>query len=139
MARFRTDGLDDIIEQMAAMGETTGELADEMLYAGAEEVREAWKESAEKHKHKDTGAMIESIDYSKAPKKINDIKSVDIYPRGKDKKGVKNVEKAFILHYGSSRIKGSHWVDEADDLAGPKVDKRLGEIFDNWIQRHGGE
>ncbi len=137
MARFRTEGLDDIIEQMTAMGETTGELADEMLYAGAGEVRQAWKESAEKHKHRDTGDMIKSIDYSKKPTKIGDIKSVDIYPMGKDKKGVRNAEKAFLLHYGTSKIEGSHWVDDADDMAGPKVEERLTEIFNKWMDEHG--
>jgi len=137
MARFRTEGLDDLIERMAEMELTTSELADEMLIAGAEEVREAWKKSAEKHEHRDTGDMINSIDYSRRVRKIGDIKEVDIYPQGKDKKGVRNAEKAFILHYGTSRIPASHWVDDADEMAGPMVEERLWTMYDEWLEKHG--
>jgi HK97 gp10 family phage protein len=137
VARFRTEGLDDLIERMAEMELTTSELADEMLIAGAEEVREAWKKSAEKHEHKDTGDMIASINYSRQVRKIGDIKEVDIYPQGKDRKGVRNAEKAFILHYGTSRISASHWVDDADEMAGPMVEERLTNIFDDWLEKHG--
>jgi hypothetical protein len=122
---------------MAEMELTTSELADEMLIAGAEEVREAWKKSAEKHEHKDTGDMIASINYSRQVRKIGDIKEVDIYPQGKDRKGVRNAEKAFILHYGTSRISASHWVDDADEMAGPMVEERLTNIFDDWLEKHG--
>lgn len=136
MARFRTEGLDDIIDDMAAMGESTGELADEMLFAGAEEVKKAWKAAIRMHKHIDTGAMLDSVDYSRKVKQIGDIKSVDIYPQGKDKKGVKNAEKAFILHYGTSKRPGTHFVDDADDIAAPMVENRLRNIFDNWLKKH---
>ena len=136
MARFRTEGLDELIDRMTEMELTTSELADKMLIAGAEEVREAWKMSAEKHKHKDTGDMINSINYSKKVRQIGDIKEVDIYPQGKDRKGVRNAEKAFILHYGTSRIDGSHWVDDADEMAGPMVEERLTKIFDDWLAEH---
>lgn len=137
MARFRTQGLDDLIERMTEMELTTSELAEEMLFAGAEEVKEAWKKSAQMHRHKDTGDMINSIDYTRKVRKIGDIKEVDIYPQGKDRKGIRNAEKAFILHYGTSKIEASHWVDDADEIAGPKVEKRLTEIFDNWLEKHG--
>jgi hypothetical protein len=136
MARFRTDGLDDLIERMAKLGETTGELADEMLFAGAEEVKRAWQFQAAMHGHKDTGDMIDSIDYPRKVRVIGDIKQVDIYPQGVDRKGVKNVEKAFFLHYGTSEIKGDHWVDDADDMAGPLVEVRLNNIFDDWLKEH---
>ena len=122
---------------MTEMELTTSELADEMLIAGAEEVREVWKKSAEKHEHKDTGDMIASINYSRQVRKIGDIKEVDIYPQGKDRKGVRNAEKAFILHYGTSRISASHWVDDADEMAGPMVEERLINIFDDWLEKHG--
>lgn len=136
MARFHTEGLDDIIDDMAAMGESTGELAYEMLFAGAEEVKKAWKTSIRMHKHIDTGAMLDSVDYSRKVKQIGDIKSVDIFPQGKDKKGTKNAQKAAILHHGTSNKPGTHFVDDADDIAGPIVETRLRDIFDNWLKKH---
>ena len=86
MARFDTSGLDDVIREMEQLGELYGETADEMLMAGAEEVKKAWKESAERHKHRDTGDMIKSIGYSRQPKRVGDIRSIDIYPQGTDQK-----------------------------------------------------
>lgn len=136
MARFHTEGLDDIIDDMTAMGQSTGELADEMLFAGAEEVKKAWKTSIKKYKHIDKSDMLNSVNYSKKIKQIGDIKSVDIYPQGKDRKGVKNAEKAFILHYGKSNMDGTHFVDDADDIAAPMVENRLRNIFDNWLKKH---
>ena len=63
MARFQTDGLDDLIADLKAMGELSGTMADEMLMAGAEEVKKAWRQSALMHGHRDTGDMIDSINY----------------------------------------------------------------------------
>lgn len=137
MARFRTEGLDELIEDMIEMELTTSELAHEMLFAGADEIKKAWKISAEKHGHRDTGDMINSINYSRRVRKIGDLKEVDIYPQGKDRKGVRNAEKAFVLHYGTSKLPASHWVDDADEMAGPMVEDRLYEIFDNWLREHG--
>lgn len=153
MARFRTDGLDDLIADMTAMGESTGELADEMLMAGAEEVKQCWKFSAAMHGLKHTGDMIESIGYPRKPRNIHGIRSIDIYPQGKDRKGVRNAEKAFILHYGTSGAKhraarkgkkykgpgipAKHWVDDADDMAGDRVETKLYTIYDDWLEKHG--
>ncbi len=150
MARFRTEGLDEIIEQMDKMEQSTGELADRMLFAGAEEVRLAWRKAAKLHGLIDTGEMFDSIGYPRRPKIINNVKSIDIYPQGyskitsdgdgktiKRKQKVRNAEKAFVLHYGTSKRPGSYWVDTADDLAGPQVEERLSEIFTDWLRDNG--
>ncbi len=134
MARFNTSGLDELMADMKRMGEMTGETAEKMLMAGAEEVKKAWKASAEKHGHRDTGDMINSIGYPKKVKTVSEIKSVDIYPQGKDRKGVRNAEKAFILHYGTSRIPGSGWVDDADQLSAEPVQKAMTEIWDEHLK-----
>jgi len=137
MAQFDTSGLDDLIMDMNAMGESTGELAEEMLFAGAAEVKKAWKRSAEMHKHRDTGDLINSIGYPRTPRQVGDIKEIDIYPQGKNRKGVRTAEVAFVLHYGTSRRKGSHWVDDADEIAGPLVERRLLDIYDDWLAERG--
>jgi len=83
MARFKTTGLDATIRQMKELGELTGEIADKMLVAGAEEVKKAWKKSAERHNLRLTGQMMNSIGYPKKPTNISGIKTMDIYPQGK--------------------------------------------------------
>lgn len=135
MARFDTSGIDEIIKEVVRLGEAGAEVGDKMLMAGAEEVKEAWRTSAEKHGHRDLGDMIEKIGYPRQPKDVGGIRTIDIYPQGKDRKGVRNAEKAFILHYGSSSIKGSHWVDDADAEAGPRVQQAMEDIFDDYLNR----
>lgn len=162
MAQFSTDGIDSIAEEMAWMGEAAGETADEMLLAGAEEVKRAWKETAERHGYRETGDMIESIRADKAPKSdANDVRRINVYPRGKDRKGVRNAEKAFLLHYGTSNSAkakkrravrwkargktnatgelsklrmGTHWVDEAERDAAPMVQDVFEKIWDRHLK-----
>lgn len=134
MAQFSTDGLNEIMAEMASMHESTGETAVEMLMAGAEEVKKAWQNQAAMHGYHATGDMIESIGYAKKPRWVSEIRSIDIYPQGKDRKGVRNAEKAFLLHYGTSKIHGSHWVDEADWDAGPMVQDVFEKIWDRHLK-----
>jgi hypothetical protein len=135
MARFKTEGIDEIIEELIRMGEDTGPVADKMLMDAAAEVKECWRESALKHKHKDTGDLIESIGYPRQPKTVSGVRTIDIYPQGKDRKGVRNAEKAFVLHYGTSKRPGSRWVDYADDLAGPRVQAAMENVFNEFIEK----
>ena len=132
MARFNTEGIDDIINEMYRLGEGIGPVADEMCTAAAEEIRDAWKRTAEKHGFRANGDMIDSIGFVNAPTRASDVKAKDIYPIGVDRKGVRNAEKAFLLHYGTSRIKAKYWVDEADDASAEPVEARIQEIWDRF-------
>lgn len=134
MARFDVSGLDEVIRQMAELGELSGPVADRMLMAGAEQVRLAWQRSAQEHDHRDTGDMIRSIGYPRAPRDIEGVRAIDIYPQGTDGKGVRNAEKAFILHYGTRRLPGSRWIDDADAYAGPLVQAEFERIWDEYIR-----
>ena len=150
MARFRTDGIDDIIEQMKALGELSGEVADEMLLRAAEEVKKAWREAAKRHKLKLTGQLIDSIGYPRRPKTVGDVRTIDIYPQGKStytigsdgkrvdrKKPVRNAEVAFVLHYGTSKKPATFWVDTADELAAVPVQEVMEEIWDRELRKRG--
>lgn len=138
MARFKTDGLDDLMAELRDFGQTLdGDVADKMLLAGAEHVKVAWKNAAEKHNHRDTGAMIDSIGYPRAPKDVGGVRTIDIYPRGKDKKGVRNAEKAFVLHYGTSKRPGSHWVDDADRECDGTVIPAMAAVLDQELKKKG--
>lgn len=133
MARFDTSGIDDLIEEITRLGDAGKEVGDEMLLAGAEEVKRAWEISVGRHGHRDTGDMIKSIGFPRKPKDVGGIRSIDIYPQRKDRKGVRNAEKAFILHYGSSSIPASHWVDDADEEAGPRVQDAMEKVYDKFL------
>lgn len=133
MARFDTSGLDKIIKEMERLGELSGSCALAMCNAAAAEIRDAWKESAEEHELRDTGAMIESIGFPAPPTQIGSVVYQDIYPQGKDAKGTRNAEKAFILHYGTSKIPATYWVDDADEKSEPRVTERLNAIWAEYL------
>lgn len=135
MARFDTTGLDDLISQMQKMGEAVGPVADEMLDTAAGIIRDQWKSTAKAHGYEDTGAMIRSVDFT--VKGSAQALYRDVYPQGKDSKGVSNAEKAFILHYGKKNMPGSYWVDEAETKAGPDAIEACQEIWDRFLASQG--
>ena len=134
MARFDVSGLDETIEEMKRLGQMTGQTADAMLMAGADEVRKAWRQSAEEHRHRDTGDMIASIGFARKPKDVGSIRSIDIYPQGKDKRNIRNAEKAFILHYGTTKIRGSRWIDDADKISEQTVVPAMIRVWEQFLQ-----
>lgn len=134
MARFDVSGIDETIEEMKRLGQMTGRTADAMLMAGAEEVRKAWRQSAEEHRHRDTGDMIASIGFARKPKDVGSIRTIDIYPQGKDKRNIRNAEKAFILHYGTTKIRGSRWVDDADKISEQTVVPAMIRVWEQFLQ-----
>lgn len=138
MARFDTSGIQDIISAMERMGQDVGPVAEEMVDAAVEEIKEAWKASAEEHGHRDTGAMIESIGFGPGPIRAGGILYRDVYPQGTDSKGTRNVEKAFILHYGCKRFPGSYWIDDADEKSAEPVQSKIEEIWDRFLASEGG-
>lgn len=153
MAKFDVEGLDELVESLKKMGELTGETAEKMLIAGAEEAKKAWKQAAETFHIKDSEEMIESIGF-KNTKTISDVRTLDVYPQGKDSKGVRNAEKAFILHYGlkgstsknavRKRLKkdkrpgpgipATHWVDVAEESAGPLVLEAMTKVWEEHLR-----
>lgn len=157
MGRFlRIEGVQKVIDQMDQMGQSTGDLANKMLFAAGADIKRAWQIEAAKRTLKISQDMIDSIDYSRTPKMIGDIQTIEIYPQGKDRKGVRNAEKAFILHYGTSPMRTAsdrrrkrkykkkypgpgipalHWVDDAEQTAAPMVEQTLAEMFDAWLNK----
>ena len=133
MARFDMSGLDETIREMRRMGQASGALATAMLQAGAEEVKQAWKRAAEEHELRDTGDMIDSIGFAREPVNVGDVLSIDIYPQGKDRKGVRNAEKAFMLHYGTSSIPTTRWIDDADAYSEQTAVPAMQAVFDAYV------
>lgn len=131
MALFSGEGFDELIDDFKRHKDLLDEAAPDILQAGAEVVTECWKDAITKHGLIDTGDMIESVAPSKATITGTE-KKIAVYPQGKDRKGVRNAEKAFINHYGASRRKATHFVDDAEEKAeGPAVDA-MAEV---WYQK----
>ena len=134
MAKLSFDGLDDVIKQMGKMGQLSGNVANEMLQAGADEMKKAWQNTISRFGRVDTGAMKRSVGYGKVEDKFA-AKTLEVYPRGKDRKGVRNAEKAFVLHYGRSNMTGSHFVNKAEADGEPKAAAAMEARWDRFMQK----
>lgn len=114
MAKFEINGVDRIIDELGRMDALTGPMAEEMIREGAKKIVGTWKSVIERRGHVDTGAMLKSVK-SKKPSGGTEVLKREIYPLGKDAKGVRNAEKAFILHYGWKSRQGDHFIEEIMD------------------------
>lgn len=134
MARMMNTGIDELVRKLNSLGQLTGDVAKSMILHGAKEVQEAWRESATRHEHVLTGEMVASIGYPSQPTDVGGVLAIEIYPQGKDSTGTRNAEKAFILHYGSSRIKGDHWVDEAEQKASDTANEAMENVLAQFLE-----
>lgn len=137
MARMDTSGLQDIIVALRKAGAETGEMAQEMVMAGAEEIKKGWQQAILSHGLVDSGQMLASVGYPKKPTVKNGVAEIDVYPQGKDKRGVRNAEKAFIQHYGSSRVKPTRFVDDAERNSADAAVESARAVFDKKMKEAG--
>lgn len=135
MAKLTIDGLDETVEQMARMKQLTGHVADQMLLAGAAVMKRSWKETITRHDFIESHSMIDHVNFPRKPKTVLDVLSIDVYPQGKDDNGVRNAEKAFILHYGRSNMDASHFVDEAEQKAKAETEAAMVKIWNHFIEK----
>lgn len=137
MASFKTSGdlIDDIAKELEQLGEdVSGQLGQDMLDEGAEIIEFNWIKSIKNHNHIDTGDMVNSVGVAKGTKAK---KFRDIYPQGKDSKGVRNAEKAFIAHYGKSGQLGDRFVDEAEANSDAECAVAMQSKLDEYIEKKG--
>ena len=122
MALFEAEGFDELVADLKKNADLLDSAAPEMLQAGADVVADAWRDAIQSHGLIDTGDMLDSV----APANLvnsSTEKKIAVYPQGRDRKGVRNAEKAFINHYGASRRKATHFGDDAETKAeGPAVE-----------------
>ena len=128
MARMEFSGTEEMMDALFAESEKLEKRATEMLGKAGEVVVKAWQDVIEEHGHVDTGDMKNSVRAS-AVKKNGDAYTSSIYPHGRDRKKQSNAEKAFVLHYGTSKIKGDHFVDDAEERAGDAAEAAMEEIW----------
>ena len=137
MANFKTSGdlIDDIAKELKQLGEdVSGQLGQEMLDEGAEIIEFNWVKAIKKHGHIDTGDMVNKVGVAKGTKSK---KFRDVYPQGKDEKGVRNAEKAFIAHYGKSGQLGTRFVDEAEANSDAECAVAMQKKLDDYIEKKG--
>lgn len=132
MARFDVTGMDAVLQEMARMDQLTGRVADEMLMAAAGIMTEAWQSAISAHGHIDTGAMFKSVGPTR-PTTKGDVRTLTIYPQGKDSSGTRNAEKAFIAHFGRTHQRGTGFVTEAESSGEEPALTAMVAVWDRFI------
>lgn len=136
MALFEAEGFDELVADLKKNADLLDSAAPEMLQAGAAVVADAWRDAIQSHGLIDTGDMLDSVATSNLVNSSTE-KKIAVYPQGRDRKGIRNAEKAFINHYGASRRKATHFVDDAETKAeGPAVEA-MAAVWYNKLESGG--
>lgn len=134
MALLNSAGFSELIDDLSMHKMDFVRAAPAMLKAGSDVVIDCWKRAIKKHGLVDTHDMIDSV--AAAPVKGNGM-AYEVYPQGIDRKGVRNAEKAFVNHYGASRRRATHFVDEAETEAEVPAVAAMANAWDTYFEQEG--
>ena len=128
MARFEVEGLDELLKDMTLLD--ADRLAPMMLEEAAPPLEANVRKRA--GSHRDTGAMEASIKTTRPHKKGNGY-SICTRPIGRDKKGVRNMEKAVYMEFGTSKQAATPIISPAVRESEPEVLEKMQEVFDREV------
>lgn len=126
MAQFEPEGIDDLMKDLDLLD--TERIAPMMLEESAPILEEAVAKKASAHK--DTGDMVNSIKKTKAERNQTGY-YIAVRPTGKDRKGVRNMEKMAALEYGvDGKQPATPVLTPAVHEAEAPVLEKMQEVFD---------
>lgn len=130
MAKLRIQGFDDVIRNLTSLD--VDHMTEEMIEA-AEPVMvknlKAWSAS-----HYADGDMYRSIK-STGVKKNKNGKYLVVRPTGKDKDGVRNMEKLAYLEYGTAHQSPKPVLTPAVKESEATIERKMDEIFDKYLEK----
>ncbi len=136
MARMEFTGTEVVLQEMFRESERFEKKAPAMLEAAGRVMTKAWNDAIAGAGHappgrsgRATGALGSSVEASR-PKKAGETYSTTVYPRGRDRRGTRLAEIAFVLHYGTSHRNGDYFVDSAEDQAEAPVQEAMARVWE---------
>ena len=132
MATFNVTGMEAVLRDMARMDQQTGRVADEMLLAAAGVMTESWRTAIQSHGLIDTGAMYRAVGPTR-PVTKGGVRSLTVYPQGKDSTGTRNAEKAFVANFGRMHQDATHFADEAERKGEEPAQSAMLAVWDVFI------
>lgn len=135
MARMEFSGTQELMDELFRESERLERKAKEMLEEAGKVVVDAWKQAITEAGHappgrsgRATGDLLESVKADNV-KKAGDAYTSTIYPHGRDRKKQRMAEIAFVLHYGTSKMAGDHFVDNAEEKAEAAVQAVMEQVW----------
>lgn len=134
MAQFSMDGVDDLIRQLDRLGDLD-RIAPKMIEESLPILEDSLKEVvAEEVTHGyATGDMVQSIKKTKSLRNQYGYFGA-VHPTGKDRKGVRNMEKLAYLHYGTSRQSARPVMEKAVFKVEEKVLTKMQEVYNREVE-----
>lgn len=124
MAKFDIYGINDFMKEISQID--LDRIAPKMLEESAPILEKSVR--AEAAKHRDTGAMEESIEATGASVNARGY-YICVRPTGRDEKGVRNMEKMAYMEYGTSKQKATPVLSPAVRKAEDPVTGKMQEVF----------
>ena len=133
MATFKVHGITELTQEWQRAAQQSPALCKRMVEAGAEEATRILKRHIQIAGLVDTKKMIDNTKPTKIKEDVGGF-SCEVYPQGKDKKGVKNVEKAFVNNYGTTgrvrKVPATHFFERATEEMATAVPAVMERVFD---------
>ena len=120
-------GTEAVLQDLFRESERVARKAPAMLEAAGRVMVGSWRDAITEAGHAPLGNSVQA---SKPKKDKNDAYTTTVYPRGKDKRGTRLAEVAFVLHYGTSKRPGDHFVDRAEDLAEAPAQEAMARVWE---------
>lgn len=130
MAKFSVTMDNELVKQLERL-ENFDELAKQILTDSSQPLESAL--SRELSEHKDTEALIKSV--KKVVKKSKYGWFLMVRPTGKDKKGVRNMEKLAYIEFGTSRQAPRPLLSRAMSRAESAVKELMQRNFDDYVNK----
>lgn len=112
-----------------------------MLAAGGEIAKKKIEESITRHHHVRTGetTLLRSIKITKGKdkdgQKYSEVKATGI--RGRNSKGTANSYIAYVLNYGRSNYRGTHFWTEAEEQARKEYEELMEKKTEQYLKEKG--
>lgn len=125
-------GAAELARDLQKLGDNAPRIERDMLDAGGQIMSLAWQEAIDDHGFVLTGAMRAGVNHKL--RKIHGSQRAEITSEGTDGHGVRNAAKAYILHYGTSKLPASHWIDGAEQKGTGPATAAMGQVLSDAIE-----
>lgn len=130
MALIRTDGVEQEAELMQRLAVLPDELQAEVLRAQASVVADAIRRSGERYRVRDT---LSSLREGKVKRDRRGDMSLYLRFKGKNKRGVRYTEIAFVNNYGTTKQSARPFVTEGVNASAEAAYEVAEKIYDDWV------
>lgn len=125
-------GADELLNDLHKLGAEMKAVERQMLQAGGEEMAQAWRDEIRARPHILTQSMLDHVKYRIKSKSGRT--RAEITSEGEDDNGMSNSAKAYMLHYGTSKIRGDHWIDAAEAAGYARARPAMAAVLDGHLK-----